>query len=91
MLRVVSSDVMRTTIDLDAPILKELKRLQKAEGKSLGRLVSDLLGAALSARHGGRRPRPAFRWIGHDMGARVDLADKDAVYRALDDDGKGRQ
>jgi hypothetical protein len=82
---------MRTTVDLDPPILKELKRLQKTEGKSLGRLVSDLLAAALAARHDARRTPPAFRWIGRDMGARVDLADKEAVYRALDDDAKGRR
>lgn len=81
---------MRTTIDLDAPILRELKRLQKAEGKSLGRLVSDLLAAALAAHSGARRTRPTFRWIGRNMGARLDLADKEAVYRALDDNAKGR-
>ena len=39
---------MRTTIDIDDPILKDLKRLQKREGKSLGRLVSDLLAQALA-------------------------------------------
>ncbi|KAB2867691.1 MAG: antitoxin, partial [Burkholderiaceae bacterium] len=38
---------MRTTIDIDDPILKDLKRLQRREGKSLGRLVSDLLAQAL--------------------------------------------
>ena len=37
----------RTTIDIDAPILRDLKRRQKQEGKSLGRLVSDLLAQAL--------------------------------------------
>ena len=34
---------MRTTLDIDGPILRELKKLQIKEGKSLGRLVSDLL------------------------------------------------
>ena len=34
---------MRTTVDIDDPILAELKRLQKRDGRSLGRLVSDLL------------------------------------------------
>jgi hypothetical protein len=33
---------MRTTLDIDDPVLKEIKRLQRREGKSLGRLVSDL-------------------------------------------------
>jgi hypothetical protein len=81
---------MRTTIDLDAPILRELKRLQKTEGKTLGRLVSDLLAAALASRHGSRRARPKFRWIAREMGARVDLGDKDTVHAVLDRDHPGR-
>ena len=28
---------MRTTLDIDDPVLRELKRLQAKEGKSLGR------------------------------------------------------
>jgi hypothetical protein len=34
---------MRTTVDIDDPILEEVKRLRTVEGKSLGRLISDLL------------------------------------------------
>lgn len=76
----------RTTLDIDGPILRDLKRMQKREGKSLGRLVSDLLAQALS-QHGAERaaPRP-FRWISRRMSARVDLADKDAVHDLLDRD-----
>lgn len=74
---------MRTTIDLDASVLKELKRLAKSEGKSLGQLASELLAPALAER---RKPKsaPAFRWIARSLGAKVDLEDKEAVYRALD-------
>jgi hypothetical protein len=78
----------RTTIDIDAPILRDLKRRQKREGKSLGRLVSDLLAQALhqSTAEGGPS---SFRWIARSMRAQVDLADKEAVYEALDrQDGK---
>lgn len=82
---------MRTTIDLDVPILRELKRLQKTEGKSLGRLVSDLLAAALAGRQGSRRARPPFLWVARDMGARINLGDKDAVYAVLDGDKPGRR
>ena len=78
---------MRTTVDLDVPVLRELKRLQRIERKSLGRLVSDLLVLALSARKGRTSQRP-FRWISRPMGARVDLRDKDAVYAMLDRDEK---
>jgi hypothetical protein len=75
---------MRTTIDIDDPILKELKRLQRREGKSLGRLVSYLLAEALhqAAREGS--PRREFHWIARPMGARVDLADRDAILDAID-------
>jgi hypothetical protein len=72
----------RTTLDIDGPILQDLKRLQKREGKSLGRLVSDLLASAMR-RRARDAPRP-FRWVSQPMGARIDLADKEAVYRALD-------
>jgi hypothetical protein len=73
----------RTTIDIDAPILRDLKRRQKREGKSLGRLVSDLLAQALHDRKVDQAS-PSFRWIVRSMRAQIDLADKEAVYEALD-------
>ena len=76
---------MRTTIDIDDPILKDLKRLQKREGKSLGRLVSDLLAQALAEPRVPSQPSPGFRWTSQPMRARVDLADKTAVYDAMGD------
>ena len=74
----------RTTIDIDAPILQDLKRRQKREGKSLGRLVSDLLAQALHHSKVGQAGPSSFRWISRSMRAQVDLADKEAVYEALD-------
>jgi hypothetical protein len=41
---------MPTTIDIDDPVLEESGRLQDREGKTLGRLVSDLLGTSGSSR-----------------------------------------
>ena len=76
---------MRTTLDIDDPILKELKRLQRREGKSLGRLVSDLLAQALADVRNGQKSAPQFRWIAKPMGARIDLGDKHALLDALDD------
>ena len=77
--------IMRTTVDIDDPILRELKRLQEQEGKSLGRLVSDLLAFALGQRKTLKAPAD-FRWISKPMRARVDLTDRDAVLDALDRD-----
>jgi len=76
---------MRTTIDIDDPILREVKAIHAKEGRSIGAIVSELLAEALA----GRRPsraKPAFRWTSKPMKALVDLADKEAVYAVLDSD-----
>ncbi len=77
MLEVIASRIMRTTIDIDDPILKELKRLQRRERKSSGRLVSYLLAQSLAKDP--ERKQLEFRWVAKSMGARVDLADKKAL------------
>lgn len=76
---------MRTTIDIDDPILKEIKRLQRREGKSLGRLVSDLLAQSLAGANQAPKSVPEFHWIAKPMDARVDLGDKHALLDAMDD------
>lgn len=75
---------MRTTVDIDAPILREVRALQAREGKSLGRLVSDLLARALEqdSPHAASSPR---EWFAKPMQARVDLMDKESLHRALDE------
>lgn len=75
---------MRTTIDIDTPILEDLKRLQKKQGKTLGRLVSDLLAQALKAAPAKRSKSTPLRWIARPMRAKVDLTDRDAIFDALD-------
>ncbi len=75
---------MRTTLDIDDPILKDLKRLQRREGKSLGRLVSDLLARSLATERAGAPVAPTLKWVSRPMRARVDLADRDAVLDAMD-------
>jgi hypothetical protein len=74
----------RTTLDIDAPVLRDLKRLQRSEKKSLGRLVSDLLAQTLAAHRRGKRRAPAFAWVARDMKAKVDITDRDALYDALE-------
>lgn len=79
---VVASRIMaRTTLDIDPSVLAELKRRGRREGKSLGRLVSELLAEGLD-----REPLPTqapFEWISARMSAKVDLDDPEAVRRAL--------
>ncbi len=80
----VSSRTMsRTTVDIDPTVLRELKQRQRAEGKSLGQLISELVAAALASDRG-TAPPPDFHWEAQPMRARVDLDDKAAVYAALD-------
>ena len=76
---------MRTTIDIATPVLRELKDIQKTEGGTLGELVSGLLAEGLKVRRPDRTER-ALEWISQPMHARVDLADKEAVYAILDDE-----
>jgi hypothetical protein len=85
MLSLIASSIMRTTVDIDDPILREVKAIHEREGRSMGAVVSELLADALARRRSSPR-RPAFQWISRLMNARVNLADKDAVYAALDAD-----
>ena len=75
---------MRTTIDIDDPILKDLKRMQKRQGKSLGRLVSDLLAQSISVAKQAPVAVPVFSWTSRPMAARMPLHDKPAMLDAMD-------
>ena len=80
----ISSRIMpRTTVDIDAQVLRDLKDRQAREGKTLGELISELLAASLRAEP--EPPVQPFTWHTAKMRARVDLSDKDAVFRALED------
>lgn len=73
---------MRITLEIDDPILQNLNLLKKKKGTSMGRLVSDLLAQALRE-NAGLTTGPPPVWISRPMGARVDLSDKETLYRAL--------
>lgn len=77
----------RTTINIDDPILKEIKGLQKKEGRTIGKIISQLLVEAL-ARRQTPGTTPKLDWVSRPMHARLDLADKDAIYAILDRDEK---
>ncbi len=77
---------MRTTLNLDAPVLQRLKALQRKEKKPLGRLASDLLLEAMASRRNPVEPSvSAFRWTSRSMEARVDPGDREAVYDLMDE------
>jgi hypothetical protein len=77
----------RTTLDLDPSVLRELRRRGERQHKSMGQVASELLAVALAEpAEGGAGSQ--FTWASADLGApRVDLQDKEAVRRALDDEG----
>jgi len=64
-------------------LLRKFTARARREGKTLGRLVSELLARALPSEPD-RAPR-GFEWTSMPMRARVDLEDKEAVRRALED------
>ena len=81
---------MRTTLDLDGPVLSEVRRLAKRDGKSIGRVVSELLAVALAGRGDGTGSR-APEWISKPMGARVELGDREALYAAMEEPETSRR
>ncbi|MBN1944528.1 MAG: hypothetical protein JW797_02580 [Bradymonadales bacterium] len=74
----------RTTLDIETPIMEEIKELQQRERKSMGRVVSELLAEALSQRSKEQSAPTSFAWESQPMSARVELADKEAVWALLD-------
>ena len=82
----------RTTLNLDGPVLADLKRIQRKEGKPLGDLASELLAVAIAERKHLTVPALRLHWTSKPMGALVDLDDKDALHAALNEhDPKARR
>ncbi len=75
----------RTTLNIETPILKEIKSLQEKEGLPMGKIISRLLSEALAQRKT-RRVTPSFHWVSRPMRALVDFTDKDTLYTILDTD-----
>jgi len=74
----------RTTLDIDASILRELRRRGQRERKAMGQVASELLATALAPSQRARTTE-RFGWTSADLGSPlVDLEDKDALQGALD-------
>lgn len=87
----IASNIMpRTTLDLDASVLEQLRRRAHAERKSMGALASERLAAAL--REDPTQGPTPLAWPSSRMGApNVDLDDKEALRRLLDGRGQDVQ
>jgi hypothetical protein len=82
---VIASRIMRTTIDLDPTVVRELKRRSKGAGKSMGQLASELLAFSLGEHESRPEAAADLKWVAKDLGRpRVDLEDKEAVRALLD-------
>ena len=74
----------RTTVDIEGPILHQLKALGRREGRPLGKLISELVAEALAHRRARRESAaPRLEWISKPMRASVDWADTDALDALL--------
>lgn len=73
----------RTTLDIDKTVLLELKQRQQRQNKSLGKLASELLASAM-ANEPTQADQPELEWKTAPMTAIVDIADKEALFAALD-------
>lgn len=74
---------VKTTLILPDRLLRELKQRAAARGETLSRVVEEALRKGLAEPSGTRdlTPLPTYR-----MGRpRVDPADRDALYRAMDE------
>lgn len=80
-----SSIMPRTTLDLDSSVLRELRRRGAREHKSMGEVASEVLAAGL--REQAPRDCEPLHWPSRHMGRpRIDLDDKEAVARVLDEE-----
>lgn len=88
---VIASRIMRTTLDISDPVLADVRKVQEREGGSLGEVVSRLLTQGLAAHRGKGKRRPRFEWNARNLGARIDVRDKEALWAMLDRETRGER
>lgn len=73
---------MRTTLVIDDHLMRQLKAEAAREGRTMSDLVETSLRAMLGRQPQQRKlhPLPSF----NSGGAKVDVADRDALYRAME-------
>lgn len=75
----------RTTVNLDASVLGQLKKRQHKERRPLSELVNQLLARALAETESAEEVSRPLQWTSRAMRARIDIEDKDALLQALDE------
>jgi hypothetical protein len=73
---------MKTTLNIDDTVMADLKREAARQGRTMSELVETALRLLLrrQRKRGKVPPLPSF----HSGGALVDIADRDALYQAME-------
>ena len=73
---------MKTTLNVDDTVMAQLKREAARQGRTMSELVETALRNLFRAQKKAAdlRPLPVF----HSGGALVDIADRDALYQAME-------
>jgi Arc/MetJ family transcription regulator len=73
---------MKTTLNIDDAVMAELKREAVRQGRTMSEMVESALRLLLRSEQKRKKivPLPAFR----GGGALVDIADRDALYQAME-------
>jgi hypothetical protein len=73
---------MKTTLNIDDTVMAELKREAARQGRTMSEMVETALRLLLRSprKRGSVPPLPSFR----SGGALVDIADRDALYEAME-------
>jgi Arc/MetJ family transcription regulator len=75
---------MKTTLNIDDTVMAQLKREAARQGRTMSELVETALRQLLRSQRKRTKlpPLPTF----NSGGMRVDIADREALYDAMDDD-----
>ena len=73
---------MKTTLNIDDSVMARLRRESARTGRTMSELVETALRSLLQAKHDtvALEPLPTF----NSGGALVDIADREALYRAME-------
>jgi Arc/MetJ family transcription regulator len=74
---------MKTTLNIDDTVMAELKREAARQGRTMSELVESALRLLLRSQRKQERLVPLQTF--HTGGALIDIADRDALYQAMED------
>jgi hypothetical protein len=73
---------MKTTLNIDDTVMAQLKREAARQGRTMSELVETALRLLFRSQRKAEEPAPLPTF--HSGGALVDVADRDALYQAME-------